>query len=1042
MAPRYWKGFLTFQLALARTALAVLIAISCPALGQQDELASLNARFNELASQGKAVEALPVAQNIAELTAARFGAEGDQHAGALLRVAQVSRALGRYREAVAALEQAHRIIERLGGADELPGSMIQNELGLNLRALDRFDEAEQYYKRSLATREKKLGADHVGVAQVLNNLGSVYWTDGRYSEAEHNFKRALEIRERLAPDSPDHAESLNNLAILHWALGRYGEAEPLYRRALALTQSKSGESLAMAVSLNNLAALYVDQGRYPEAEPLFKRTLDIRLRLLPPDHIDIGQANNNLAWLNHQQRNFAEAEKFYNSALAIYEKLGADTALAGAATNNKALMFHDQGRHAEAVPLFEKAIAIRAAALGEAHAEVGQSHNKMALALQALGRFEEAETHYEKALLIREQALGVDHPDVVRNLDDIASLHEARGHWSDAIDFVRHAREIILRRARRGSLANDAMTQGSGRDEVRQTRQVFARLTRAAWELAGQQPKLRTTLQEEAFGASQWAGQSAAELALAQMAARQMQGAGALPGLARERQDLAVEWQAIDKRLHQSAASRTEQRDLAADAKLRDRLAAIDARRLAIDDRLKAEFPDYFAMANPEPLVLSRVQATLKSDEVMLLYTLTGEDAFAFAVTRSTVRWRKLAISVSTLTRSVRELRCGLDAFEWRKSRRCQDLLGERPIGDEPPFSLRVAYQLGEALLGPFRDMIAAKHILIVPSGSLTSLPFQVLLTEPARSDDYRRAAWLGTRQALTILPSVNALQSLRKLTRPSSGDRPYLGIGNPLLVGKPGNESDRQLAEVALDNQSCRQPGLPQRLARSRGLTGEADTLFRGALADVERLRQEAPLPETADELCAVGRSLKARDSDILLGKGATERQLKQMNETSQLQRYRVLHFATHGLTAGAPSGLAEPALLLTPPETASEADDGLLTSSEVARLKLDADWIILSACNTAAGDTLGAEALSGLARAFFYAGARAILVSHWYVDSSAAVALTTRALAEISRRPRIGRAEALRLSIKEFIAKGDRSSAHPARWAPFSVVGEGGSS
>ena len=131
----------------------------------------------------------------------------------------------------------------------------------------------------------------------------------------------------------------------------------------------------------------------------------------------------------------------------------------------------------------------------------------------------------------------------------------------------------------------------------------------------------------------------------------------------------------------------------------------------------------------------------------------------------------------------------------------------------------------------------------------------------------------------------------------------------------------------------------------------------------------------------------------------------------------------------------------MLTPPDKVSDEDDGLLTASEVALLKLDADWVVLSACNTAAGagDLAGAEALSGLARAFFYAGARALLVSHWEVDSDATVELITKAFDEIQRDGKHGRAEALRRSMLALIARGGRY-AHPAAWAPFIVVGEGG--
>jgi CHAT domain-containing protein len=192
------------------------------------------------------------------------------------------------------------------------------------------------------------------------------------------------------------------------------------------------------------------------------------------------------------------------------------------------------------------------------------------------------------------------------------------------------------------------------------------------------------------------------------------------------------------------------------------------------------------------------------------------------------------------------------------------------------------------------------------------------------------------------------------------------------------------------------------------------------------------------------VARSSEATEGAIYLGEKATEKTIKALSATGTLARARVVHFATHGLLAGETELLAtsraEPALILTPPQTATEDDDGLLTASEITQLKLDADWVVLSACNTAAGESnkLGAEALSGLARAFFYAGARALLVSHWAVNSEATVHLITKAFDELKANPKIGPAEALRRSMLVLIARGG-GYAHPANWAPFVVVGEG---
>ena len=146
------------------------------------------------------------------------------------------------------------------------------------------------------------------------------------------------------------------------------------------------------------------------------------------------------------------------------------------------------------------------------------------------------------------------------------------------------------------------------------------------------------------------------------------------------------------------------------------------------------------------------------------------------------------------------------------------------------------------------------------------------------------------------------------------------------------------------------------------------------------------------------------------------------------------------HGVLAGQLDGTREPGLILTPPDKATEEDDGYLSASEIANLKLDADWVILSACNTAAGAATSAEALSGLARAFIYAQARALLVSHWEVYLDATVKLITTAIREMARDAKVGRAEALRRSMLALIDKGEPHEEHPAYWAPFVVVGEGG--
>src|SRR5262249_23530746 len=328
--------------------------------------------------------------------------------------------------------------------------------------------------------------------------------------------------------------------------------------------------------------------------------------------------------------------------------------------------------------------------------------------------------------------------------------------------------------------------------------------------------------------------------------------------------------------------------------------------------------------------------------------------------------------------------------------------------------------------------------------GALTVVPFQVLVTDRPRSAipgdaaGYAEVAWLAKRHALTVLPSVSSLRALRQLAKTSKAKEAFVGFGNPLLVGPNGND------KRAWDRQSCQKAASERPQVASRAVRATTAKFYRGNLADVELIRRQYPLPETVDELCALAQSAGAPQTAVHLGDKATEKTVKGLSASGVLANARIVHFATHGLLAseaGIVNARAEPALILTPPTRPSEDDDGLLTASEVGLLKLDADWVILSACNTAAGggNDLGSdEALSGLARAFFYAGARALLVSHWAVDSQATVSLVTKAFEEIRADSKLGRAQALQRSMLALIASGGRS-AHPASWAPFVVVGEG---
>ncbi len=675
-------------------------------------------------------------------------------------------------------------------------------------------------------------------------------------------------------------------------------------------------------------------------------------------------------------------------------------------------------------------------------------------------RFAEASPLYRRALAVREAALGRDHPQVGRTLASLAELHFEQSDWAAAAEFWQRRTALVVEQNLRNASAFGSPA-GRRLSETNPARQSFAGLVKVGYRLSAAEQKAATSgwtvdLPGKMFVTAQWVQGSAASSSLAQMAARGAAGNANLEAIARERQDLVAEWQRLDAAHAANVSRASEERDRAAEAASSARRAAIDARIGSIDQRLKTEFPDYAALARPEPLSVAQVQADLKSDEALVLFLDTDarkptpEETFVWVVTKTDMRWVRSDFGTPKLKQEVAALRCGLDASassdaacaEAVKKQTAEDAAAGRAL----PFDVARAHALYKALFGEVEDLIKGRHLLLVPSGPLAQLPFQVLVTQPPTTADYRATAWLARDHALTVLPAVSSLKALRRVVRASAATLPMIGFGNPLLNGDQGHPRFgahcKQQAALTRAKQNCKQSTW-QRVAALLPGRGDSVPGASRSLVDLAELKLASPLPETADELCAVARDLKVAADDIYLGARATESGVKALSASGRLARYRILHFATHGVLAGQLAGTTEPGLILSPPATTSDGDDGYLTASEITALKLDADWVILSACNTAgaatAADGRGTEALSGLARAFFYAQARALLVSHWEVNSVATVKLITSAVGAISRDKSLGRAEALRRAMLLMIDRGAPDEAHPAYWAPFVVVGEG---
>ena len=964
----------------------------------------LNNLANLYADQSRFDDAEPLYERALKIKEKAYGPNHLKVAGALGNMAILYADHGRYAQAEKLFKRTLEIREKELGKDHPDVAVSLNGIAISYDNQGRFAEAEEFYRRALEIRRKALGENHPEVTESINNLALLYDHMGRFKDAEAMFLRALEIRQKVfGPHHPRIAASLNNLAVLYRTQGRHAGVEPLLKRALDIWETALGPNHpSVANSLTNLAILYNVQGRSADAEPLFKRALEIREKAFGPNHPQVAGSLNNLAILYKDLDRDDDAEAMYKRALEIKEKaLGADHPDVALGLNNLATLYAEQGRFSEAEPLLKRSLKIRGKTLSPDHPDMAQSLNNLASLYRDQGRYDAAVPLYERSVAIVKKAFGDDHPDVAQSLNSLANLYLDQDRYADALDHVRQASAIHRRRAVRtaGGYSAGALS------EQKSVRYVFANHARITWMVAGNDPPLAPSLRAEGFEAAQMAKATGTAAAMAGMGARFAAGSDALARLVRARQDATERWRRADNKLIDALGLAPGKRNRATEKRLRRQMSELAGRLKDLDGRLNSEFPEYAELASPRPLSLTETQQLLGPGEAMLAYMTASNETFLWVARPESAAMLRLDIGREALADAVMTLRAGLDPSAAEVA----------TLADIPAFDTERAFQLYGRVFAAAEPMLeGVRHLFTVPDGALQSLPLGVLVTGERPGDftdfaGYRQVPWLARKYALTTLPSVSSLRALRRFARAARADKPFGGFGDPLLEGHPGESRGVALAS----------------LFTSRGI------------ADVEAVRSRlAPLPDTAVELEAMAQSLGADPENLFLREDATEIRLK----AAQLTDYQVLAFATHGLVAGDLKGLAEPALVLTPPAVGTAEDDGLLTAGEVAELELDADLVVLSACNTAAADgSPNAEALSGLAKAFFYAGSRSLLVSHWPVGSDAAVNLTTRMLAETAAGA--GRAEALRRSMLKLMETPDKPYyAHPMFWAPFVVVGEGG--
>ncbi len=920
-----------------------------------------------------------------------------------------------------------------------------------------YQEAAKIARKAVAQAEKIYSNKHRKYALALSVLSVIYQTQGYYSKAEPIAQQALEIFQ--TQNDKLLGRTLQGLADIYRAQGRYIKAEKFYKLALTDAEKKLGfEDEEVGQIINNLAFLYSKNiENYDEAEKLFKRAYNLFekkvnssaiLKFRNTGHFTATIAN--LGDLYRKQGRYDLAESFIRKSLSLNEKrFGKNHPYLGTDFYNLSNLYKNLKKYSEAEKFIRQATEIEIKSYGKDHRYIADNLHTLADLYHIQKKYSEAEKSYLESMRIRKNVYGERHPIFAETINDLGKLYFAEKNWKDSYKLLKEGTDVYSQHTKQ---ANSKKQFGKKKNTTHKQSSSYKNLIKAAYRLSEQDSREKKPITYETFLKAQWVNGAGASSALSQMAARFSKGNGKLAQLIRERQDKQSEWQALDKELIAVKSQKQKQRNIETENQIQQHLLKLESRITQIDNILKKEFPEYIALANPAPLSIQDAQAQLQGDEVLVYFVDTAElenateETFIWFISKTDVKWIRSSLGSKSLDTAVKTLRCGLDSESWineKKVQDCNKLLdtnfkyNDYLKGQPLPLNTTLSHKLYQEFFGDVKDIIHNKKLLLVPSGPLTSLPFQILLTEPPKpGTNYQDMKWIINDHDITILPSVSSLKALRRTLKPSAATHQYLGIGNPLLSGP--KETDKS----AWNKQNCNFNEATKTIKVAKWDSIENITKFfsRGQV-NLTLLKRQHPLPETADELCAVAQVLGASEKSVVLGAKATEGNIKKFSNVGMLKQMKIIHFATHGLLAGETESLiknqAEPSLLLTPPNKASNFDDGLLTASEITQLKLDADWVILSACNTAGGEKPGAEAMSGLARAFFYSGARALLVSHWYVDSNATVALITKSFEALKKRPQLGRSGALRVAIQDLIKS--KQYSHPEYWAPFIVVGEG---
>ena len=945
------------------------------------------------------------------------------HIGAVYWVfAQYEKALGYYEEALA-------IRKEIGDRKGIGTTLIN--IGLIYSGLGQYEEALGYYEEALAI-QKEIG-DRNGCGTAFTTIGEVYKELGEYEKALGYFEEALAIRKEIG-DRKGVGADLGNIGLVYWCLGQYKYALSYLNEALGI-KKETGDTDAVGIILGNIGLVYSDIGQYENALRYYEEALIIKKEI---GYLKgVGATLGNIGIVYNDLGQYKKALTYHEEALAVQRQIGHLHGIA-ASLGNIGIVYWNLAEDAKALGYFEESLGI--------HKEIGDRRGiasalgQIGSVCWAQGQYERALGYYEEALAIRKEIgdrsgvgsalanIGLTYSYLGQYEKSYASLIESLKICSDigAPEFVwRSLRQLGGTTAKLGKNIEAAYHYEKALDTIEIMRaglsEKEARISFMGEKIFVYDELIELYQKMHAKDPSMGYDKKALEIferkqgrvfleEMGKSGARDFSG---LPGTVK---DIETD---LENRMEKAQASVAAERSKEADQRDTARLQALEAglqqTRAAyrtLQEELRANYPDYYALKYPVPASLKDIQEkVLGPDEILLVYGVMKESACLWVIGEKRFGFYPIGIDENQLRAKVNSWRKGTQSIP--KTMSTVGSPGE--IDEKVDAGMKAVshngLELYELLIpNDVRGAISdAKTLYIVPSGPLYGLPFEALVSRM----DGETIRYLVEDYPIAYLSSASLLKTLREAqARKTTKARfPLLAFANPVYGRSETPGTTRGESEV-------------------EGLRELAYLdMMGGAFLE---------LPETEDEAREIKDVLLASDSSmpLQLRQDASRSNVLKLNDAQRLADYRYVVFSCHGVVPEVTNRVSQPALVLSQPDPAGGA--GFLTMADTFGLMLNADMVTLSACNTGRGIEVRGEGVMGLTRAFMYAGTSAISVTLWSVESMSEKTLST-GLYENLKADR-GRAAALReIKLRMIRGEEDQMYRYPFFWAPLVLFGDG---